>query len=173
MVACGTAPRKGPLDYPTPARPAARGAHYQGQVVEWGGVITGGGNRADGSWLEILAYPLSAEGRPLLDMEPLGRFRAFRATYIETADFAPGRVATVRGPLRGSEAGQVGSAGYDFPLIEAQGLRLWRETRASPPHRTCSSASGSASAATAGEALTQHLAVVVVEGMPRREIFLQ
>jgi outer membrane lipoprotein len=127
LAACGSSPRKGPLDHPTPGEASARGAQYQGQVVEWGGVITGGGNRADGSWLEVLAYPLSAEGRPLLDMEPLGRFRAFRATYIETADFAPGRVATVRGPLRGSEAGQVGSAPYDFPLIEAQGLRLWRE----------------------------------------------
>lgn len=128
LLGCGTPARKGPLDYPTPVAAAAQGSQFGGQVVEWGGVITGGGNRADRSWLEILAYPLSDEGRPLLDLEPVGRFRAFRAAYIETADFAPGRVATVRGPIRGIEAGQVGSAGYDFPLVEAQGLRLWRET---------------------------------------------
>ncbi len=127
LAACAATPRKGPLDYPTPADAAARGEHFAGQIVEWGGVITGGGNQADRSWLEILAYPLNDAGTPLLDLQPLGRFRAFRSGYIETTDFAPGRLATVRGPLRGVEAGRIGAASYDFPLVEAQSLRLQRE----------------------------------------------
>jgi len=129
LAGCAFGPRQGPLDYPTPAEAAARGGQFDGQIVEWGGVITGGENQAGRSWLEILAYPLNEEGAPLLDLPPLGRFRAFRHSYIETADFAPGRRATVQGPLRGTEKGKVGATDYDFPLLEAQALRLWREDR--------------------------------------------
>ncbi len=136
LVGCASQPRTGEaLDHPAPAQAADEGEAWAGREVEWGGVITAGGNRADSSWLEILAYPLNADALPLTDRRPRGRFRMERAGYLELADFAPGRRATVRGVITGFVADHIGEAAYRFPVVHAERIQLWnaRDLKSAQP----------------------------------------
>ena len=98
---------------------------FKGRRFVWGGRIVAAENLADRTRLQILAYPLDRSQRPQTDRAALGRFLAERAGYLETADYAPGRLVTVQGWLRDSRRGQVGQAPYRFPVLEVEQLYLW------------------------------------------------
>lgn len=97
----------------------------RGRTAMWGGTVINSRNQERISELEVLAYPLSDSGRPQLDQSPLGRFLVQRAGYLETVDYAPGRLITAIGPVAGVRSGTVGAARYDYPVIEARELHLW------------------------------------------------
>lgn len=127
-TACATRP---PLDLAgvdaglTPARAAADIGSARTRKVEWGGVIVSAENLRDRTRLEVLAYPLDHSARPELDRAPLGRFILEKAGYLETLDYAPGRLLTAVGLVTGIRDGTVGQTAYRFPLISAEQLHLW------------------------------------------------
>ena len=51
--------------------------------VEWGGTIIAVSNQRDSTELEVLAYPLTADGRPDVAAPSSGRFVAVRPGFLE------------------------------------------------------------------------------------------
>ena len=113
----------------TPAAVSAAKDAAQGRKVQWGGVIIASDNLPQVTRLEVLAYPLSGRGRPDRDGKVLGRFLLEHPGYLETADYAPGRMVTVIGPISRVEEGVIGEASYRYPVVRAEQLHLW------PKHR--------------------------------------
>ncbi len=104
-----------------------QGATSRGHRVRWGGVVIGSKNLKDHTQLEVLSYPLDRNGRPKRDSEPLGRFIATKDGYLETVDYAPGRLVTITGPVQTSETRKLGESDYDYPLIAVDDLKLWEQ----------------------------------------------
>jgi len=136
LTACASGPR-----YPTegvelsltPQQAITEESLMRGKTILWGGMIINSSNLASQSRLEILAYPLDGSQYPQTDSAPLGRFLVIKNGYLETVDYAPGRLVTVRGPLSGSQSGKVGETNYTYPLVRAQNLYLWPRAGRSEP----------------------------------------
>lgn len=109
-----------------PAEAVQQQASLAGRSVAWGGVIIQSANLQDRTRLEILAYPLDSANRPNTNASPTGRFLAERPGYLETVNYAPGRLVTVVGPLEGTRTGRIGETEYAYPVVEAQRIQLWR-----------------------------------------------
>ncbi|MFO8156144.1 MAG: Slp family lipoprotein [Pseudomonadota bacterium] len=108
-----------------PGPRAAVAAEELGDTLLWGGVILAIDNQSEETWLEVLAFPLDPRGRPHTRREPLGRFFAVEAGYLEPADFQPGRQVLVRGEFTEILEGKVGKADYRYPRLDVEALHLW------------------------------------------------
>ena len=111
----------------TPQRAAVEMQVLQGAPVLWGGVIIASVNLKDATQLEILAYPLGSYQRPDIDNKPLGRFLAVQQGYLETTDYAQGRLITVRGTLSATRQGSIGETEYTYPVVNISQQRLWEK----------------------------------------------
>jgi outer membrane lipoprotein len=111
----------------TPAQAVQRGEQAEGSRVLWGGMIINTSNLDQGTEVEALAYPLGASQRPDTRRTPLGRFIIHSHDYLESVDFAPGRLITVAGPVSGTREGKIGDSRYVYPVVEPEtkGLYLW------------------------------------------------
>ena len=109
----------------TPSRALAENAALQGSVVLWGGMIIASSNLKNVTQFEILAYPLGSNQKPDLDKPPMGRFLAEQAGYLETSDYAQGRLITVSGALQSSRQGRVGESDYSYPVLDITQHYLW------------------------------------------------
>lgn len=98
---------------------------YTGTPFLWGGVIVNSSNTQDGTQIEVLAYPLASSQEPDPDRSPDGRFLVVDERYLETLDYAPGRLLTVGGRMNGTRSGQIGDASYVYPVIVPDRLILW------------------------------------------------
>lgn len=103
----------------------AERSRAEGRTVQWGGLLVQATNRPDDTDLEILAYPLTRGGEPRTGRTPLGRFVARWSGYLDPAEYAPGRMVTVVGTVRGTLQGQVGEAEYTYGLVAVEQLHLW------------------------------------------------
>ncbi len=98
----------------------------RGHKVVWGGVIVAVANQSDRTRIEVLGYPVDPHSaRPETDSPAQGRFVIDREGYLETVDYAPGRIISVAGTLRDVEQGKVGEADYSYPVVVAEDLHLW------------------------------------------------
>lgn len=113
------------LSSPTPQAVGRAGTVDPSLRMLWGGVILNVENRADSTLLEILAYPLDDDGRPMLDEAQQGRFLALHDDFLEPRDFAQGREVTLAGHLRDLVLGRVGKSDYEFPRLEVRASHLW------------------------------------------------
>jgi outer membrane lipoprotein len=109
----------------TPQRVAARPQGAVGKNVQWGGTIVDTTNLQGSTQMEVLAYPLDADGRPRADSNAQGRFIFERAGYLEPATYADGRLITVVGKVTGARVGKVGESDYTYPVVAARQLYLW------------------------------------------------
>ena len=116
----------------TPEVVAGRGG-ATGKRVTWGGTLVDSRHRRDATELEVLAFPLSACGRPRTDGRAQGRFILRRPGYLETADLRPGREITASGRITEIRAGRIGEADYRFPVLEDARPRIWPEGTAYAP----------------------------------------
>lgn len=136
LGACASGPR-----YPTegvelavtPQQAISEAATLRDKRILWGGMIINSTNLATQSRLEILAYPLDSNQYPQTDSAPLGRFLLFKSGYLETVDYAPGRLVTVRGLLGGTQSGMVGETRYNYPLVKSGDIYLWPRSGRSEP----------------------------------------
>jgi outer membrane lipoprotein len=128
LNACATSPNfdtTGIDTSMTPKRAVDENQVLQSEPVLWGGVVINSTNLKDSTQLEILAYPLDSYQRPNRDQEPLGRFLAVHKGYLETTDYAQGRLITVRGTFGNKRVGRVGEAEYSYPVVNINQLHLW------------------------------------------------
>lgn len=128
LTACATSPKfdTAGIDVSiTPQGAVDEIKTLQGVAVLWGGVIIASYNLKDSTQLEILAYPLDINQRPDTEKTPLGRFLAEQDGYLETADFAQGRLLTVRGTLKDKRIGHIGETEYIYPVVKINQLHLW------------------------------------------------
>jgi outer membrane lipoprotein len=112
---------------------ASRDTLEQGPEVLWGGVIVNSSNLTDATQLEILAYPLDDKQRPNTDRPPIGRFLALSPGYLETADYAQGRLITIRGRAHETAVGKIGDANYTYPVVEIIDSQLWKRDEYARP----------------------------------------
>ena len=109
----------------TPVEAAQDVAGMLNHTVAWGGLIAAAKNLKDKTELEVVGYSLDTENRPDSNAAPTGRFIVIQTGYLETADYAPGRLITVVGSVAQTRRGTVGEAQYVYPLVVASQLRLW------------------------------------------------
>ena len=109
----------------TPKSVIAEPEASRGKVALWGGMILDTRNLKDTTQIEVLAYPLNASNKPMLESKPLGRFIIKHSGYLEPATYAQGRHLTVLGSVSGKHSGKVGETSYDYPVISDRQLHLW------------------------------------------------
>jgi outer membrane lipoprotein len=97
-------------------------------AVHWGGRIVTLKNLRDRTLIEVLAYPLAANGRPLPEQPAQGRFIVQQAGFLEPREYRADRLLEVHGKLDGFTEGRVGDAPYRFPVVVADRLNLWEQT---------------------------------------------
>lgn len=131
LSGCAGQPKLTGQESPGPSMVAVDSERFIGRTVEWGGSIIAAENRRDSTWVEVLALPVTEEGRPLANENSLGRFMAVKSGYLELQDYAPGRLITVHGVVREIRVGSVHEAEYKFPTLEVNMLRLWPKKKAS------------------------------------------
>ncbi|MDH5425895.1 MAG: Slp family lipoprotein [Gammaproteobacteria bacterium] len=110
---------------PTIAMVRAAPDTYLSQPVRWGGVILGTENKQSSSRLIIIAYPLSSNGRPLLNKASNGRFIASFDSFLEPHVYKRDSVITLTGKLIKTETINIGEFPYNYPVIEVQQHFLW------------------------------------------------
>jgi len=98
---------------------------YVDQDMLWGGTIVTTRNYDGYSEIEIAAYPLDRQQRPLLDAPEAGRFVALRAGFLDPAEFSPGRFVTVRGIVTGDRNLQLRGETLRVAELDARELVLW------------------------------------------------
>ena len=96
-----------------------------GKHVLWGGVILATKNLKTDTQIEVLAYPLDSRHVPLKEQNPSGRFIILQAGYLESANYAQGRLVTVTGKLGSIMTGNVGETMYNYPVVIPKQLHLW------------------------------------------------
>lgn len=111
----------------TPHQVVAGGDHHLSSEIQWGGVIVNNRNLRYSTELEIIAYPLNSNGKPDTSASPRGRFIAINQGYLETVDYAIGRLTTLTGSIKGIRNGKVGDAHYRYPMVRVDRITLWPE----------------------------------------------
>lgn len=101
--------------------------HAQGKPVRWGGKIIKVENKADESWIEIVAKELEDSGRPSDEDASQGRFLARAAGFIDPAIYKADREITVYGVLEPSVERKIGERPYTYPVIRVARYYLWEE----------------------------------------------
>ena len=109
----------------TPQQVATSPANFRNMQVVWGGSVISVRNLADSSEIEILAYPLDSSQRPRPKQPAIGRFIAIVQGFVEPMDYPPGSLVTLRGTPDGTRSGEVGQAGYTFPLVHGEAMHRW------------------------------------------------
>lgn len=104
------------------------------QQVLFGGSIINTRNLPRHTEITVLAYPLNNWHRPDTNANALGRFIMLHPGYLESADYAAGRLVSVRGTLTGTRQEPLGQTLYTYPLIQSLELHLWPEHAERPAY---------------------------------------
>lgn len=99
-------------------------ATYTGSKVILGGVIVAVHNTREGSDIEVIQKDLDSSGYPDNGDRSLGRFLFRKSGFLEPQIYKEGRQITGAGAVLGVQAGKIGEADYNFPIIAAEELRL-------------------------------------------------
>jgi outer membrane lipoprotein len=98
----------------------------QGNSARWGGVIASVTNQAKYSVIEVVNFDLNMNGRPQAKSETLGRFRVYFEGLIDPIIFQKGKSITAIGTIAASEQGKIGERSYEFPILMASNVYLWK-----------------------------------------------
>lgn len=93
--------------------------------VVWGGMIMEVRNFENHSEIELLAYPLDAKQRPMLELADQGRFIALLPGYAEAREYPAGRFVSLIGRITGERLSTLRSAPYVLPEVDVTRLHLW------------------------------------------------
>jgi outer membrane lipoprotein len=107
-------------------------AAYIGKMIIAAGTIIDAKNLPEATRLEILQYPTTSSGRPVLDKPSEGRFLVLIPAYLETAIYRPGRSITVAGEVSGQRELPLGETTYRYPVFIPHELYLWPEGASGP-----------------------------------------
>lgn len=124
-VACASVPEFKTEGVDLSLKPATA-AGRTGDKVIWGGSIIDITNLPDKTRIEVLAYPLDNDFRPIKGKNTQGRFLVEKPGYLEPKDYRPGKDITVVGTLGKSQTGKIGEATYHYPVVQATRVELWQ-----------------------------------------------
>ena len=99
----------------------------QGKQARWGGVIAKVTNNAKNSMLEIVHFPLKSSARPKQGDETQGRFRVYFSGLLDPIIYKEGRSITALGTVTSSEDGKIGEHEYNYPVLKASYIHLWKD----------------------------------------------
>lgn len=99
----------------------------QGNQARWGGVIAKVTNNANNSMLEIVHFPLKSSARPKQGDETQGRFRVYFSGLLDPIIYKEGRSITALGTVTISEDGKIGDHEYNYPVLKASYIHLWKD----------------------------------------------
>jgi outer membrane lipoprotein len=126
FAGCATPVFKGvPPTTATPAEIAMQPERYHDADVVWGGKILDVRNRAEGTEIEIVAYPLDNVQRPDQNAPTQGRFIVALSGFVEPLDYPPGRFVTLRGRIAGTRVARIDERDIVFPLVGDATLHVW------------------------------------------------
>ncbi|OJF68592.1 starvation-inducible protein [Alteromonas sp. V450] len=103
------------------------GAAIKGEQARWGGVIVGVQNKQDKTFIEVAHFPLNHYGKPIINGETIGRFKAQINGFIDPIVFEEGRAATFLGQVIQPTTGMVGEQPYMYPTISVDDYHMWRK----------------------------------------------
>ncbi|MBI3563538.1 MAG: Slp family lipoprotein [Gammaproteobacteria bacterium] len=109
----------------SPAAVASNPAVLPTLPVAWGGTVISGNKIGDHIQLEVLAYPLDAQHRPQLQLDPIGRFIVIVAGQLDPEGYKPGREVTVVGDVIEIRASKLGELSVNYPLLGNSRVYLW------------------------------------------------
>lgn len=98
---------------------------YVGKKIVLGGMIVKTRNLEKVTEIEVVEKKLDSFGYPSFYDETRGRFLFRKQGYLEAEIFAKGRMVTGGGTLVKTKSGKIGEVEYEFPVIEAEELKLW------------------------------------------------
>jgi outer membrane lipoprotein len=109
----------------SPAEVALQPARHQGAEVVWGGKILDVRNLADGTEIQVAAYPLDRAQRPDPAAPALGRFILLLPGFAEPLDYPSGRFVTVHGRIDGTRMRHIGDVDRAYPALRRDALHVW------------------------------------------------
>ena len=131
LTACSTIPEKLQLAVDTPLTnyQDALSVSYSDTVAQarWGGVIAKVDNLADSTRIEVVHFELNASARPKQKDETLGRFRVYYPGLLDPLIYKKGKSITVLGDITAPESGAIGEHPYQYPVIKADAVHLWKD----------------------------------------------
>jgi outer membrane lipoprotein len=139
LVGCAAGPRPVGEEIegsPTVAEVIASPQAMRGARVRWGGTIVGVQNRADSSWIEVVARDLEEGGRPEAGAPSRGRFLARVKGFADPADYEQGKEISVLGVVTGAETRRIGDYDYRYPVVDVERIHVWapRPVRREPAY---------------------------------------
>jgi outer membrane lipoprotein len=93
--------------------------------VRWGGRIAAIENRADATWIDIVARELDGNGRPRDTDDSFGRFLARVPGFLDPAVYVKAREVTVAGVIDGAAVRPIGDYRYRYVVVHADAVHLW------------------------------------------------
>jgi outer membrane lipoprotein len=106
---------------------------FIGSPVRWGGTISKVENKANQTWIEIIARDLHKDAQPKISGPSGGRFIASFQGFADPAVYSVGDLLTVVGSIEGKATRPIGEYSYDFPVVAVTGSYLWRVEAAPGP----------------------------------------
>lgn len=98
-----------------------------GQLARWGGVIASVKNNAENTMVEVVSFPLRSTMRPKPSNETQGRFRFYYDGLLDPVIYQKGKNITAVGTIVKSEDGLIGEHEYQFPVLKASAVHLWKD----------------------------------------------
>jgi len=98
---------------------------YKNAPVRWGGVIVDVANEQARSLVQVLAYPLSSQGRPLTDQPYQGRFVIATPEFLDPAVYEKNTSITVAGIITGDIERTIDKKTLRLPLLKVSDMHLW------------------------------------------------
>ena len=99
-----------------------------GRKARWGGKIVSVENKKDVSEIEIVYFPEARSGKPRTGEPSEGRFKAVVTGFVDPLVFEEGRLITVVGEVGTTSVGIIGEQEYQYPVLNAVGYHMWKET---------------------------------------------
>jgi len=101
----------------------------KGEEARWGGIIAKVTNNAKNTVLEVVHFPLTSSTRPKQKDQTQGRFRVYYSGLLDPIIYKAGRSITALGQVALMEDGKIGEHEYQYPVIKASAVHLWKEIK--------------------------------------------
>lgn len=99
---------------------------YIGKHVILGGKIAAVRNAQDGATLEVVQMDLDCSLYPQDIMVTGGRFLATSPGILDRMIYAPGRLVTILGEIKGEKTGMMDEVEYSYPVVAIREIHVWR-----------------------------------------------
>lgn len=136
LASCATTTSFPKAPKSAPSIPSAQSTEIKDAYVRWGGKVINLENKAEGTFIEILAKPLSNSGQPRSDKSSVGRFIAFSNNFMDPEDVKKGSYISVYGKITGYRNQKINEYDYRYPLVSIENYKLHAKVAARTPTRT-------------------------------------